>query len=407
MSSTPEAIKQPTQDDDEISLLDLLIVLAKHKNMILGITFGAAVVSAIVSLLLPNIYTSSAKVLPPQQSQSTAAMLSGQLSALGGLGGLGGSSLGIKNPNDLYVGMLKSRTLADSIIERFDLKKLYEQDTMVLTRKLLADNSNISAGKDGLITIEVDDKDPERAATIANAYVENLDKLTQTLAVTEAAQRRLFFERQLQDAKKSLAEAEVALKITQERTGLIKLDEQGKAIIEAVAMLRAQISAKEVELRALRIFATEQNVDYIRARQQLAGLQIELSKLERAQISGEGDILLPTGKVPEAGLAYLRNLREVKYYETIFELLAKQLEAARIDEAKESAVIQTIDRAVAPDRRTKPKRTLIVLTATLAAALAAVVLAFLREALRAASSDPAKASQLAALRQYLRIRSSW
>jgi tyrosine-protein kinase Etk/Wzc len=194
VSSTPEEIKPVTQDDDEISLLDLLIVLAKHKKMILGVTFGAAVVSAIISLLLPNIYTGTAKVLPPQQSQSTASMMLGQL---GGLAGLAGGSLGIKNPNDLYVGMLKSRTVADNIIARFELQKLYDQDTMVGTRNEFADNSSITTGKDGLITIEFEDRDPKRAAAIANAYVEELDKLTQSLAVTEAAQRRLFFERQL------------------------------------------------------------------------------------------------------------------------------------------------------------------------------------------------------------------
>jgi uncharacterized protein involved in exopolysaccharide biosynthesis len=267
VSSTPEDIKQsvpPAGDDDEASLLDFLIVLAKHKKFIAGVTLGAAIVSAAVSLLLPNIYTGTAKVLPPQQSQSTAAMLLGQL---GGLAGLAGGSVGIKNPNDLYVGMLKSRTVADNIIGRFDLQRLYDQETMVETRKEFASNSSITTGKDGLINIEFDDEDPKRAAAVANAYVEELDKLTQSLAVTEAAQRRLFFERQLKQAKDDLSNAEVALKVTQEQTGLIKLDDQGRAIIEAVAALRGQISAKEVELRAMRTFTTEHNPDYVRVRQ--------------------------------------------------------------------------------------------------------------------------------------------
>jgi tyrosine-protein kinase Etk/Wzc len=382
---------------DEVGLLDMLIVLAKHKSMILTVTLSTAMLSVLVCLLLPNIYTGVARVLPPQQNQSTASMLLGQLS---GLGALGGSPFGIKNPNDLYVGMLKSRSVGDSLITRFDLQKLYDRDTMVKTREDLANNSTITAGKDGLITIEFDDEDPARAATVANAYVEELQKLTQTLAVTEAAQRRLFFEQQLQQARKDLSDAEVALKVTQEKTGLIKLDDQGKAIIEAVATVRAQISAKEIELRSMRTFATEGNPDYMRVQQQLTGLRAELSKLERANISGRGDVLLPTGKVPEAGLEYLRKFRDLKYQETIFELLAKQFEVAKIDEAKEAALIQVVDRAVPPDRKSKPKRALIAIGSTLLAGLGAFLWALLRDARERAGRDPKQAARLAALRRY-------
>jgi uncharacterized protein involved in exopolysaccharide biosynthesis len=404
VASSTEETKEPippTADDDEINLLDLLIVLAKHKRMIATVTFGAALLSVIGSLLLPNIYTGTAKVLPPQQSQSTAAMLLGQL---GGLAGLAGNSLGIKNPNDLFVGMLKSRTVADNIIARFELQNVYDRDTMVETRKDLADNSTITAGKDGLITVDFDDEDPKRAAAVANAFVEELDKLTQSLAVTEAGQRRLFFERQLQQAKEDLSKAEVALKVTQEQTGLIKLDDQGKAIIESVAALRGQISAKEVELRAMRTFTTENNPDYVRVQQQLAGLRSELAKLERARISGEGDILLPTGKVPEAGLEYLRKFRDVKYQETIFELLAKQFEVAKIDEAKEAAIIQVVDHAIAPDRKSKPRRALIVIAATLISGILISLWAFVSEARLRASRDPVQAERLSLLRRHIALR---
>jgi tyrosine-protein kinase Etk/Wzc len=379
VSSTPQEAKQPAPDEDEISVLDLLIVLVKHKKLIAGTTFGAAVFSTIVALLLPNIYTGTAKVLPPQQNQSTAAMMLGQLT---GLASLAGSTLGIKNPNDLFVGMLKSRTVADNIIARFDLHAHYRMDTLVETRRELADNTQISAGRDGLITIEFQDVAADRAAAIANAYVEELDRLTQTIAVTEAAQRRLFFERQLHQAKNDLGSAEVALKETQEKTGLIKLDDQGRAIIEAVATLRAQVAAKEVELRAMRTFTTEQNPDYRRAQQQLAGLRAELTKLERSSSSDTGNLFLPTGMVPEAGLEYLRKFRDVKYQETIFELVAKQFEAAKIDEAKEATIVQVVDRAVPPDRRSSPNRILIVAVSVFVAAFAAVASAVLIEAWR-------------------------
>ena len=383
--------------DEGVDVLDHLIVLAKHKKLIAGVTLSATIVAAIISVLLPNIYTGIARILPPQQSQTTASMMLGQL---GGLAGLAGTSLGIKNPNDLYVGLLGSRTVSDSIIEKFALRKLYDKSTMSETRIQLAHNSNFVSGKDGFITVEFSDEDPQRAAAIANAFVEELQKLTQSLAVTEAAQRRLFFEGQLLQAKRDLANAEIALKLTQEKTGLIILDEQGRAIIESVATLRAQIAAKEVQLRAMRTFTTNQNPDYVRAQQQLNGLRSELEKLEHAQFSKSGDILLSSGKVPEAGLEYVRRVRDVKYHETIFELLARQLEVAKIDEAKDAAIVQIVDLAVPPDRKSKPSRSTIVLVVALIAAFASIILAFARETWERVSEDPTKADQLTALRSY-------
>jgi tyrosine-protein kinase Etk/Wzc len=386
---------------DRRDFLDLLIVVAKHKRMIATITLAGALVAVIVALLLRNVYTATAKILPPQQNQSAAAMLMGQVAGLAALSGSTG--LGIKNPTDLYIGMLKSRTIADGIIQRFDLQKLYEEATMVDARRVLASKSSITTGKEGLITIEFEDFDAKRAAAVANAYIEELEKLTRSLALTEAAQRRLFFEQQLRQTRDDLAAAEIALKVTQEKTGLIKLDDQGKAIIEAVAALRAQIAAKEVELRAMRTFATEQNSDYIRSQQQLAGLRTELSKLEQSKAVGNGDVFLPTGKVPEAGLEYVRRYREVKYYETIFELLARQFEIAKIDEAKEAAIVQIVDQAVVPDRKSKPGRTIIVIVATLSAGLASLLWALFREAHEQARTDPVQTARLNELRR----RTSW
>jgi tyrosine-protein kinase Etk/Wzc len=403
--STPETGQvESAQSDHTVSGLDFLIVLAMNKVLIAASTIGVGVLTAIICLLLPNVYTATAVVLPPQQTQSTAAALLGQISGLGGLAGLAGNIAGIKNPSDLYVGMLKSRTVADNIVARFELQKVYETETMVDTREELARNTSISAGKDGLITIYFDDKDPARAAAIGNAYLEELDKLSQSLALTEAAQRRLFFDQQLRQAKTDLSDAEIALKVTQEKTGLIKLDDQGRAIIEAVATLRAQISAKETELSAMRTFATEDNPDYVRGRRHLASLRAELTKLERNRSSSAGDILVPTGKVPEAGLEYLRKLRDVKYQEAIFELLAKQYEAAKIDEAKESNLIQVVDRAVAPDENSKPRRALIVLVSIFASGLVVTIFVLIREALNRMAANPALASRVATLRHHVFLR---
>ena len=364
------------RSQENIGLFDVLSVIAKHRAMIIGMTLGGTILCAAISLVMPNVYTATARILPPQQSQSAATVMLGQLT---GLAGLASSPLGLRNPNELYVGMLKSRTVADNIIANFDLSKVYGHSTLTETRKELASNSTITAGKDGLVTIEFDDPSPARAAAIANSYVAELDKLTQTLAVTEAAQRRLFFERQLQKSRVELTEAETALKKTQEKTGLIKLDDQGRAIIEAVAALRAQISAKQVELRAMRTFTTGSNPEFVRTQQQLAGLRSELRKLEQAQTSGSDSLLLPTGAVPEAGLEYLRRLRDVKYQETVLELLARQFEAAKIDESNDAAIVQVVDRAIEPDKKSKPYRGLITVGGALVALCLAILVALMRE----------------------------
>lgn len=394
---TPSA----AQAVDEISLIDLLIVLAKHKKMIGKVTLAAAVLAVIVSLIMPNIYTATTTMLPPQQNQSSAAALLGQM---GPLGSFGGSALGIKNPNDLYVGMLKSRSVADDIIKRFDLQKVYDKDTETGTRDKLAKYSQIASGKDSIITVSVDDKDPKRAAAIANAYVDELAKLNQTLAVTEAARRRLFFENQLKQAKDDLANAEVALRNTQQQSGLIQLDAQGKAIIDAVAKLRGQIVAKEVQIGAMRTFATTQNADYVLAQQELAGLKAQLSKMESnsgSDTPDDGNVLVPTGKVPESGMEYVRKVRDVKYYETIYELLAKQYELAKIDEAKDSSLIQVLDTAVVPEKQSKPKRLLIIGMSVLIAGFLAVVWAFISERRDRASLDPNNNERLRLFRTYL------
>lgn len=396
MTETNQTTSPP--QEDEINLLDLLIVLAKHKKLVLGLPLAAALLAVAITLSMPNVYTATARILPPQQGSSTTAAMLGQL---GALAGAAGGALGIKNPNDLYVGMLKSRTVADSLIERFKLQDRYERRTLVETRNALAQVSNISAGKDGIISIAVDDEDPKFAAELANAYVDELTRLNQTLAVTEAAQRRLFFERQLAQAKDALAMAEVELKKVQQATGVVQLDAQGKAAIEAVAALRAQIAAREVQLAAVRTFATEQNPDYQRLTQELAGLRGQLARFERG---GETSALPSAGKLTEAGLDYVRKLREVKYQETVFELLARQYEAAKLDEARNASLIQVLDKAVPPDRKSKPKRTLIVLLTALTAGLVAVILAFIIEARARALTDPEQAERYRLLRQYLRWR---
>jgi len=386
-------------DSDEIGLLDLLIVLAKHKRMVLGITFVAAIAAAGLSLLLPNVYTGTSRILPPQQSASAASALLNQLGgAFGGISAAGGA-LGIRNPNDLYVGMLKSRTVADNLIARFDLNKIYQQKLQSDTRSALQSNTSIAAGRDGIITIDVDDRDPQRAAELANAYVDELMKLTRVLAVTEASQRRLFFERQLLQVKDNLTAAEMAARQGLQKGGLAQVDAQGRSMIEVTARLRAQISVKEVQIGSMRTFAAEGNPELQRTQQELEALRRELARIEgsspiAAVAKGEGS--------GSSGLDNLGRLRDVKYYEFLYELLAKQYELAKIDEAKDATVVQVMDKAIEPDRKSKPKRTQIVLLSTFAALFASIVWVLIREAAAKAKAIPEQASRLQTLREYLR-----
>jgi len=312
-------VQQPEEamrGDDEISFLDLLIVLAKHKVLVLGLPAAAALISLVVSLLLPNYYTGTTKILPPQQTPSTSAVLA----QLGSLAGLAGSAAtGLKNPNDLYVGMLKSRTVADNLIQRFDLNKLYDEEYQSLTRKRLEKETTIAAGKDGIIMIQVDDRNPKRAAELANAYVDELFKLTKVLAVTEASQRRLFFERQLEQAKDNLARSEASTRLALQKGGLVLVEGQGRVMAETSARLRAEITVKEIQIGAMRMFASDQNPELQRTQQQLEVLRRELSRIE-----GTSGVRTTTqDDVNAKGIDNLRLLREMKYNEVTYELLAK------------------------------------------------------------------------------------
>ncbi|MGB8763541.1 MAG: Wzz/FepE/Etk N-terminal domain-containing protein [Burkholderiales bacterium] len=368
---------QPSVDEDEdsISLIDMLAVLVKHKLLLMFLPLLAGLIGLGVSFIMPKIYSAKAVLMSPQQSQSGAAAMLGQL---GALAGVAGGAIGVKSPAEMYVGLLKSRTVADRLIERFDLKKVYDEKLLSDARKELAKKTAIMAGKDGLINIEVEDEDPKRAASIANAYYEELERLTRTLAVGEASQRRLFFEKQLLQARDELAKAEFDLQKTQEKTGVIQLEGQAKAMIEGVAQLRAQIAAKEVQLGSMRTFATAQNPEYQRAQQELSGLRAQLKSREQESDAKDGT-LISTSKAPQVGLENLRKIREVKYHEAIMEIMARQFELAKVDEAKDSALIQVVDKAIEPDRKSKPKHAIIAIATFFATLFIAIVLAFFLE----------------------------
>lgn len=369
-----EALSTANEDvvkRSEMQFIDFLLIMAKRKKLIVGLPIAAAVLSAAVSFVIPNIYKATTKILPPQQAQSGAAAL---LSQLGGAAGAAAGVAGVKNPNDLYIGMLKSRTVADRIISQYGLKEVYDEKDLDKTRKELEENTVISSGKDNLITIEFEDKDKKRATQIANSYTAELLRLTKLLAVTEASQRRVFFERELEKAKNNLANTEIKLKGNLDAFGVISVDSDSRAIVETVGRLRAQIAAKQIQINSMQSFVTSNSQEYKRAQQDLISLRAELDKLQNG--SNSSDIVAESTSKKKGGLENIKLLRDVKYHQMIYELLSKQYEVARLDESKDASIIQVLDPAIEPERKFKPKRGLIVALSTVLAFLAAIGIAY-------------------------------
>ena len=403
--------KPERQADDEINLLDYLIILLKRKWLILGGTISFVLVVGIVVFIMPNEYAAESRFLPPQQSSSSlAAAMLGQVGA--GISGLAGSLLGVSTTGDLYVGLLSSRTVLDKIIDRFDLMKryrtwknwifpFYREDCR---KKLTGDVLTAAAdANSGIVSVTIYEKDPKIAAEMANAFVEEMKNLSKGMAISEAAQRRLFYEEQLKDSKEALSRAEEDMRGFQEKTGVLQVDDQAKAVIEGIAIASAQIAAKEVEIKVMKAFSTAQNPDLQKAEESLRGLRTELAKLELKGGTGH-EPLMPTGRMPSVGVEYVRKLRDVKFNETLYENLIKMYELAKMDEARDAAVIQVVDKAVVPEKKAKPKRVLIIVLAAFVGFFLAVFAAFILEFKEKASTYPGNSERLELLRRYARLR---
>ena len=368
---------QMQQPDDEINLLELLLVIVQHKKMIILTCVTTFIVACGLTLLMPNIYTATARILP---SQEDSGGLSSMLGSMGGLASLAGISSG-GGKGELYVGMLKSRTVSDAIIERFDLMKHYEWNSRSGAYSAMAGMAKFSLGKDdGILSVSFEDEDPALAADIANAYVEELQKLNVKINLNNAGRERLFLEDRLKLVKRDLANAEDALKEFQEKNKAIRIDDQASAIIGAIASLKGELASKEVELGVLLSSQTEQNPQVVALREGIIQIKEQISKMERSPQGNEvsGDIFLATSEVPELGIQYARLLRDFKVQETLFELLTKQYEVAKISEAKSTSTIQILDNATPPDGKSKPKRAMIVILATFCAGFVSLIVAFVR-----------------------------
>jgi tyrosine-protein kinase Etk/Wzc len=300
---------------------------------------------------------------------------------------------------------LKSRTIADEIIGEYHLRSVYQQVSMFDCRKRLASRTEIDSGKDGLIHISVTDHDSNRASELANAYVNDLYTMNSTVAITEAGQRRVFFDKQVAEEKRALQKAEEDLRTVQQKTGLIQLTGQTSETIRSIAERRAKIASTEVELQSLLASETDENPDIIRLRRQLAELRQQLAALQsdRGKQIDPGDITQPAGRLPQDSLDYVRQLREVKYHDTLYELLLKQAEAARIDEAKSAPIIQVIDRALPPDKKSGPKRLLLVIGGALTGFAISCIWVVLSETIRRMKRDPRSMSRIHNMRSELEV----
>lgn len=375
--ANPPTTDHAVPEDDEISLIGLAILLGEEKKTLFWVPAITSTLAIVVSLLMPPIFTAKTVMMPPQQQQSGAASA---LASLGGLAGLAGAAAGIKSPDEMYVAFMQSESMQNAVIKRLNLQERYEAKTLTETRTVLKGLVRSSTDKKtGLITIEADDKDPAFAAQLANVHVEELRILLGRLAVTDAQQRRVFYEQQIAKVQEVLAAAEQSFRQAKEKSGMQVTAVLAESGVRASAELRGQIAAREVQLQALSRFATAQNPDMQRISSELSAMRAQLARLEQG---GGGE----SQGNPRQQLA-VKSYRDVKVQETMLEVLIRQHELARVDEAKEGPLLQQVDVATEPERKAKPKRAMIVLVGAFVGLFLGVLIVFIRRALRNANQS--------------------
>ncbi|HEX6771151.1 MAG TPA: Wzz/FepE/Etk N-terminal domain-containing protein [Acidobacteriaceae bacterium] len=383
-----------------LDLLDVMLIFVQRKWLILGWALAGLVIAIIAIIRVPTLYKAEATIMPPQQEQSSAALLS-QIGALTAIAGVG-SNLGLKNPADLYIAILQTNLVADSIVDRFHLEDVYHIPDRDGAAGRLRKRSKFVANKTGLIQVTVEDGDPKRAVALVNGYADELFRQNNRLAIGSASQRRQFYEQQLAQEKDRLADAEVAMKKTQIATGVLQVSGQAQNIILEEANVQANITAHEVQLGALLASSTEQNPDVIRLRTELAGLREQLNKMQH----GTNGAMLSQREFPEAGLEYIRRERDVQYHQALFDLLARQLEAARIDEAKASPSVQMVDPPLLPRAKSWPKPFLFILIGLVVGTMFGCIRATMIYLYNYADTDPGLRDRYAQIKQAMRFRRS-
>ncbi len=377
---SPESISEPPAEHAR-TLVDLCVPVAENLRLLILVPLLAAAVGFGATYVIEPTYTAQTTLLPPQQSQGGSAAALQSLGALAGLAGMGG----VKSTADQFAALAQSVTVQDRLIEQFKLLEVYDKEFKVDARRELEKRVRINIGKkDGLLSIEVDDKEPQRASAMANQHVEELRRLTSMLAVTEAQQRRVFFEKQLKETQQKLTIAQQVLQSSGIGQGALKAEP--KAAADSYARLRAEVASAQVRLQTLRGAMSDRAVEVQQQQAQLAALQSQLARQEQTNNS-------------DNGTDYISKYREFKYQETLLEMMARQYELARVDESREGALIQVVDVATPPEKRSKPKKLLFAAGTGLGALAFLLLLVYVRDNWRRAVADPVSATSLARLRR--------
>ncbi len=359
--------------DASVSLLARARLLWEHRRLVFRFTLSGLLISLLIAFLIPKRYESTARLMPPDdRSTSGLAMLASMSSQAGALGSLAGGLLGVKSSGALFVGVLGSRSVQDRLIERFDLRRVYRTSLMSNAEKQLAENSIISEDrKSGIITITVTDHSPQRAAVLAQAYVEELDRLISQLSTSSAHRERVFLEDRLKTVKSDLDSAAEHFGQFASKNTAIDIQAQGKAMVDAAAQLQGELIAAESQLQGLKQIYTPNNVRIREIEARIGELQRQLDKLGGSSspavqnTTSTDDPSYPTiRELPLLGVTYSDLYRRTKIEEAIYETLTQQYELAKVQEAKETPSVKVLDAAQVPDRKVYPSRLLVLLIGT-------------------------------------------
>ncbi len=382
-------IQENTEPD--INLLDLLIALGQEKWTLIVVTVLAAITGVVVSLITPSTYVSRTSIMPSQQSGGGGGGLAslGSLAGMAGLGALSNIASGIKSSDEMYIALMRSQSVQLALIEQFKLKERYGARNTEEARQALNSNVNILADKkSGLLLIDAQDKDPQFAAQLANSQVKELNVILSRLAVTEAQQRRAYYEQQIIKTQTKIPQLELEYKEAQKSSGL-----EVASLLSEAGTLPGQIAAKELQLQVMSRFATPQNPEIKQLAQEISALRAQMARYELSKSepqtsypskSGQSTESTKTNFVQKATQAY----NTLKIQEALLDGYVKQLELAKVDEAKQGPAVQVVDEAIAPEMRAKPERKKLVLAYTVTGLIIAFVLAAVRAFLRYIRSTP-------------------
>lgn len=385
----------------QFGIFDYFEVVIKRKRLIFYVTLSAIIISIVFSLMLPNKYDSTVRILPPSQDNGIAGLMMGTLS--GGAASIASDLFGKVSPADQFASILESDRISDAIINKFNLMAVYNVKYRLDMYKILDQLVDIQVGKkDGVISITVTDKLPQRAADIANAYVDELSKLSSEMSMSNGSKNKEFLEKRLTQARVDLANAEDNIKRFQSKNKAIDVTEQAKVTIASVAEMREQLVLQEVYLAGLMRKFTDNSQEVKDAKTSITKIKANIAQLEG---NTKGGTIPAIGSMPEIGQEYVRLLRELKIRETLVELLTKQYELAKYSETKDISNINVIQYATPPDKKSKPKRSIIVIFSTIAGFWGAVFACFVLEYLKRLPSEERKRMREMA-RQLLSWRST-